>query len=475
MNEKKTSLEFKNPKKPNHNKKSIGWWVGVIVLILVSVTFVLPAAGIGSLFSKSEIVFGTYNGKDIAYKPGNYFYNQVQNLYSNAGSNAETQTMQIWQEAYQNTLLHTALTQEAEKAGIKTVEESVNNAILQTGYYNNEDGKFDVQKYNETPKVEKDNIYSQIEDSVLANTVLTDYQTVLSSSAEAEFVAQMGTKARSFEYVPFTSSSYPDADAVEYYTQNIQAFTAMDLSMVVVATEADADALSASLLSGSAKFEDEESKQDLGLVSFSALGSIIYDEEDKNEIFSLAKDSYSTPYLTQYGYAIFKANSTPDVLDITKVETLNEVKAVIASQDSEAVAPFIKEAAEAFSKNPNWDAENKVVVAATNNNPANSGLLSSFAYTDPSGLLAAAGVENNEVLFTAELNETLAPMAANGNYIVARAVADEEIPAMVSSYIYNYYASNQFIPTDLFNSINLNPEYEDNFFTTLLTEVFATN
>ena len=36
-----------NEKKP-HKKKSFAWWAGVIVLILISITFILPATGISS-------------------------------------------------------------------------------------------------------------------------------------------------------------------------------------------------------------------------------------------------------------------------------------------------------------------------------------------------------------------------------------------------------------------------------------------
>ena len=473
MNEKKTNLELKTSKKPNHNKKSVGWWVGVIVLILISVTFVLPAYGIGSLFSKNEIVFGSYMGEDIAFKPGNYFYNQVQNLSSQAGANQEAQTMQIWQDAYQNTLLHTVLTHSAEKAGLVAVEDAVNNAILETGYYNDEEGKFDVEKYNETTRTQRNTIYAQVKDSVLANTVLTDYLTTVSSAAEAEFVASMGTSARGFEYANFTASSYPDDLATEYYNANIKDFAALDLSIVNVATQEEADSLAASLASGSASFDDQEGKTDLGLVSFNVLGTMIADDEMKNEIFSTAVDAVSKPYLTAYGYSIFRANSAPTMLDITKKETLDEVKATIASQDSEEVIPYIEKAANEFFANPNWEADNIVTVAATNNNPAGSALLSNFTYTDPNGLLTQASAENYELLFSSDVNQVLAPMQAGNAYIVARATADEEIPAVISSYVYEYYAANQFIQNDLFNSINLNSEYEDNFFNTLLTEVYG--
>ena len=70
----------KKPKKKNV-KKSLGWIIGVVVLILISLTFVLPS----TMFygdSSSAISFGKYDGKSIDYTYDSYFYFQLQNYYS---------------------------------------------------------------------------------------------------------------------------------------------------------------------------------------------------------------------------------------------------------------------------------------------------------------------------------------------------------------------------------------------------------
>ena len=65
-----------NEKKP-HKKKSFAWWAGVIVLILISITFILPATGISSLFVDSSIRFGSYGGKPIEYANGSDMYTSI--------------------------------------------------------------------------------------------------------------------------------------------------------------------------------------------------------------------------------------------------------------------------------------------------------------------------------------------------------------------------------------------------------------
>ena len=99
------------------SKKSLAWWAGVVILILISITFVLPATGIGALFAEDSIVFGKYNGEKIEYKPGNYFGSQVNSLASQYDSLDMSNMYSIWYQAYQSTVLQTALNQEAAKAG----------------------------------------------------------------------------------------------------------------------------------------------------------------------------------------------------------------------------------------------------------------------------------------------------------------------------------------------------------------------
>ena len=45
--------------KKTHSRKSFAWWAGVIVLILISITFILPATGVTSLFMDTSLEFVT--------------------------------------------------------------------------------------------------------------------------------------------------------------------------------------------------------------------------------------------------------------------------------------------------------------------------------------------------------------------------------------------------------------------------------
>ncbi|MBR1937540.1 MAG: SurA N-terminal domain-containing protein, partial [Spirochaetales bacterium] len=239
------NLEFKNvskagansaavAKKKNASKKSLAWWLGVAILILISITFVLPAAGIGSIFNdESSIVFGKYNGKNIEFKYGNFFYNTYYNTVSRLGSNADFNSIfQAWQNAFTQTVVHEALTQEADKAGIVATDAAINKAILDSGVYNNAEGNFDEEAYRAASQTTKNNIYNSVKTQVPAQTVLNDMSSVGYSDAEKAFLRSMVSTGRSFKYVAFDYSILSDDVVDKYVSENASDFTTVDLQII---------------------------------------------------------------------------------------------------------------------------------------------------------------------------------------------------------------------------------------------------
>ena len=58
-------------KKAKHN---IAWVIGCVVLILISITFILPSTGLMGL-QRTKFVFGKFGYKEIDYSMDSYFYN----------------------------------------------------------------------------------------------------------------------------------------------------------------------------------------------------------------------------------------------------------------------------------------------------------------------------------------------------------------------------------------------------------------
>ncbi|MEA4861075.1 MAG: SurA N-terminal domain-containing protein, partial [Sphaerochaeta sp.] len=119
-------------------KITIGWVLGMIILILIAISFVLAPAIEAFVGKRSSdgIVFGTYGKEEIKYAYGNYFYDQVQNYadqYKSSGVDQTQALYQIWKSAYDSTVLFTAINQLASKAGIIAADDVVVRAIIESG------------------------------------------------------------------------------------------------------------------------------------------------------------------------------------------------------------------------------------------------------------------------------------------------------------------------------------------------------
>jgi hypothetical protein len=152
------------------------------------------------------LVFGTYGKEKIEYAYGNYFYEQYQN-YANqyktsANTSAEQVAYQIWKNAYDSTVIYTALNQMAKKAGIIASNAVVNRRIIDSGYYN-VDGKFDAATYNKATTEQKASIEKSVRESLAPSIVYNDISTVLTSNAEQDYVAAMADNSRTFQYATF--------------------------------------------------------------------------------------------------------------------------------------------------------------------------------------------------------------------------------------------------------------------------------
>ena len=192
------TITFDKPKKP-HNKKSIGWIIGVVVLILISITFILPTT---FLAGNHEIVFGSIKGKDVALT-NQYFQTQASMLSSQYGADANTLqgSYTIWNQAFLSTIANIGLNDMAKNAGAKTTDNYVDRAIVNSGFYSSENGTFDPEVYKDASSYEKNTFRSYMEESVPANFVVSDISRAHSSNGEIALVKDISAKARAFDYV----------------------------------------------------------------------------------------------------------------------------------------------------------------------------------------------------------------------------------------------------------------------------------
>lgn len=478
-------------------KVSIGWIFGMAILILIAISFVAaPAieAIVGGSRSNS-IVFGSYNGEKIEYAQDSYFYDQYQKYgseYKGSTTDSNMALYQIWSQAFNSTVLYTAVSQMAKAAGIIETEETINKAIIDSGYYN-VDGKFNTEAYNKASTEQKNSIRKTITRVLPYQTVLTDISTALVSDSEAEYVAKMADDTRTFKYVSFDSSLYPKELTAEYALTNPKLFEQVTLNIISAKDKETADSILAEINGGKdfaevAKDKSEDSYAskggELGTIPFYAIKSNFKNEDESMNILDAEVGSVIGPFESASGYSIYKVGdkTTPDY---TSEDTLNMVRSYITNYDSSIMDNFLQEKAKEFKAtiaDGDFDSAAKAAnltvnaVNATPKNIGNSQYMSSFSSSDSAQLLANAATDEATLksLFSADVNTALDPIKSSSSYIVPFVQAEDKSSGMGDylKSIYPYYASQE-VQNDLQNVIMSSDKLENNFLTVFFDRIMS--
>ena len=437
-------------------KITVGWVLGMLILILIAISFVLAPA-IEAFVGKSTsngIVFGKYGKQEIKYAYGNYFYDQVQNYadqYKSSGADQTQALYQIWKSAYDSTVIFTAINELASKAGIIAANDVVNRAIINSGAYN-KDGKFDVATYQNASAESKANVEKSVRRSLPYQIVVDDIGTVLSSSAEAEYIATMAGSGRTFRYLAVDQNQYPNELASQYALQNKQLFYTMDLSIISTETAEQATTVYDSITSGQTTFEAAAVANSLD--SFAAeggkVGQIYYygitsnfkNAEDALALLSAKDGDVLGPFEANGSFSLYKVNSAAVESDYTSEGTLASVKAYLAVNDSALIDTYLSDLAKSWVETAKAEGLDEVAlqnglevveVGATPYNVGKSSYMSDFTYTDPSGLLGSAATGDvAKQLYTTEPNTLLDTIQVGSSYLLLGVGGDTQDEGMTS-------------------------------------------
>ncbi|AEC01537.1 peptidylprolyl isomerase [Parasphaerochaeta coccoides] len=508
---KNIETDRKQKQKPGHksskSKKSIGWLLGVIVLVLLAIIMVLP-----STFTRAssgyKVVFGTYDGIDVAYEvspsgSGNHFANQVQGLMSqnpNAASDYN-QLYQLWNSAYQNEVFFVAANALAKKAGLdKTagMEQLVAQYIRESGYYTNDQGVFDATIYNSTPALQKSYIKKNVQEQLPTQIIISDLYTVRVSSAEKNYISDAAATVRDFEYVSFTTDSYPDALAVEYATQNPEAFSQVGISRITVADETLALSLKSQIESGTLSFEDAATANSIdgyaqnggaaGTFRGYELSQFITQDIDRALVLSSSDGALVGPVAVSLGYALLRIDAAAQEADYSDPGVLSLIKTRIAQADPERMDAVLREEAQTFltaaSATSFVDAAEAAsfdvtVVATTPVNVSDSQLMTfSLSTTDPVGFLSIAAEDStiHKELFTAPSGTTLGPYKAGTTYIVAQTgddAYDEDMKSYLDLFYDSPYITQQLVAQDAIGTVLASDKLQDNFMSAFFSHILG--
>lgn len=513
MSEDKTALTTKEDKKVKKakkgDKKSIIWIIGVVILILISATFILPTTMFSS--TQNAVSFGKYKGKSIDLTANSYFYYQLQSIYSyyvqNYGEqNASSASYNIYYTAFQQALVNEEFQAMATKAGFKATSNQVYDAIINSGYYSDGTNTFSQEVYNQATDMQKEQIVSWMKAYVPFEEVEKTILSAPLSKAESEFITSLSNDRRTIEYLPVTGLTYPDEDAVEYAKAREELFKVMSFTRATYQTEEEAQNAMTAIANGTKTMEEAVSESIDSSASLEGkvenayrymidnyLSSTAPDGAEK--IFSAEDGSLVGPIHTPEGYTLFyvdKASADPDLTDET---ALSVVKSYITTNDSEVMKAYLEGLSATIYEEAKNDFEAtaekyNLTIGKVNSVAENTGdsqYIYSFNWTSESSSLtgtttngyvytaALADKSFNEKLFSADYGTVFEPVYANNAYIICRpveATTGDNYSATLLSTLYNTYAPQNSL-IDYESSIVTSDNVEDNFFNGYLQAAFG--
>ncbi|MFA5468061.1 MAG: SurA N-terminal domain-containing protein [Sphaerochaetaceae bacterium] len=473
-----------------------------VILVLVAIALIAGVAipAIGPRGGGDSLKFGSWDGTPITFANGNYFHRQYQRYAQQSKGSSQAVAYQVWMNAYQGTVFHIAIDKMAHKAGLKVTDKAINEAIIDSGLYQ-KDGKFDRESYEQASNESKNLVHQQISESLPAQMIFNDIASLLTSPQELAFITAIGDKARSFEYVVFDASLYPDDLTQQYAMANSVLFTLIDLSSISVESEERANELRLQVANGELSFDeaarnnstdayhDEGGRR--GNYYFHEIQNEFIDKDAVNLLFATKQGALSEVFATVDGYTFFKVEQNPHLADLSDPEVLKDIKLFIGN-DSQAVSTYLQTAASEFSeavkggedfkRKAQSEALKLYEVESTVPNTGNSSFFIGFSNTDSGGYLRAISLDNDTIkaLYGAPLNTLVEPFASGGAYVVARPIEEGNLSQDMVDYVkFLYpYILQETLQQDLIQSIFTSDKFEDNFMATFIAHIMdlsATN
>lgn len=469
------------------------WVFSVIVLVIIVLAFVVAPALGGRAQGSNRLIFGYYNGEAIEYTPDSYFSRQrdayaqqVENMSEANDENYQWQAMQVWKGAYDATVVHTAILQQAEKSGLHISEQKLDRSIATDGPYRR-NGQFSAELYRQTPNAEKITTRNLFEENLLHEQWTQDLMNIPSAPGESEFFAGLATPERRFEYVSYSLGDYPEEEVLQYAQANMAQFSKANLSRISLRMDkGEAKEIYTQLQENPSRFEelaqnhssDENAEKggDMGWIRYHELSAALEDSAKADTVFSLSDGEISDLIETSFGYAIYRCDEPSQLPDFSNQEEITAVRSYLIQNDRGQVEDYFIEQAQALRSEAEVEgfsvaaSRQNLETATTNYFPINYGgsfFLKSIQSENGDGILKQAQ-SNSRVLtalFSLSEDEYSEAFVLGRNVVVARLLDERETPEEELQQIKNYYSyiTQNFQSQDIRQHFLESDKLEDNF------------
>ena len=434
----------------------------IIILVFSVIAFVfIPAAG-GQMGTNTNPTIGKWKNKRLDYTADGLFLREYRQLHRSAELRGYLSSDNKWQQelmerqlmytAFKSAMIQLAAQQEVTEAGFYLPNKNINKALI--SFYTDSTGAYSEKLYTQTSEQQRLAYRREVIDYLTAQRYIEDnfgtYDNTFglkTASAETAFVQKMAEKERSFKYVVFEESQFPNEKIRAYGEEHAELFAEHSLCMLTFASQEDADKTAAALQKGEITFEDAvvTNSTKLGTDSTGKLLSpyrmtvnrTFPESQDLDTVLKLGVDEISSVVKTASGYAIVKCTAPVKPADFTLPETDERVFSYMKANERGIIEDYLEQKAKTFVeavKNGGSDGftheaeQNGLVVQVSNPmviNYGNADVLPQIAEQSESFL--AAGMRNETFFkkaFALKQGDISEPVLLGSNVLVLQ--LDEE-------------------------------------------------
>lgn len=498
-------------KKKGKNRIALGG--GIVILIVVGIMLVVGPllGGIGT--NSGRIVFGSYNGVSIELLPDNYFSRQRDNFAAEESSSevldeagARNQLYRVWRNAFEETVIHTALLDHANDLSISVSDQLVDEQLITSGIYGDEDGEFDREGYLSISGQRRRSNREYVKELLLEQRVTSELFGSKISEQESEFIKEMDKTTYKVRYAVLPFSSYPEEKTIEFATSKDDLFNEISLSRISIYDDKEiAESLLAQLREDPLQFEElaKTHSQDsfaeeggvMGSFARHELTPFIDNNEDIDSLFQMADDQISEIIAQESGWFIYRIDSANTAPDFASEETLDNILRYIKRYERGILEDYLISYAEDLldeiaqgstllnSVSGVFDVFETEEFPIIYRNPSfeffgnTNSIFQDISVEDGDTTLVGAGSNLNflqQVAILSEPGDLTDPIVIGDSVVLVELIEkDTEADGGVGSRVYYQYAVPEWVESEYRERILSSELLEDNFysvFSQLLSE-----
>ncbi len=345
------------PEAKNKLMKNPFTYILTVIFLVISVAaFVGFPTTRGGRGGGGQIVFGSFAGQDIAYKPGNFFSMLVKNISDQQpwdpqrGESAYDRGYRIWRRAFDEAAVRVSILRDADKAGYVASEKRVNREIMDLNIYKDDEGKFSLEKFRADSTANRAKLKDEIEENIVLGDYLAGLSDIASSPAEQEFLKAMNSRSRSFSYAVFTAKSLPDSEVIAFGKTKPEVFRNTRVSYLKSdVSKPKLEKIRQQLKDGKTSFDvllAKESSEYAGaadvLREYWDLESYYGDKKPVDAVMALAAGEYSEVMKTpDGGWIFYYCNEAAKDPDFSDLDTVSRVLGYMRTQEKTKVEEYL--------------------------------------------------------------------------------------------------------------------------------------